>query len=46
MKPVERVALVGSGILGTQIAMMAAYAGYSVKLYDANWPAPVLCTTC
>jgi 3-hydroxyacyl-CoA dehydrogenase len=36
MNPFERVALVGSGILGTQIAMMAAYAGYSVKLYDAN----------
>jgi 3-hydroxybutyryl-CoA dehydrogenase len=36
MKPFERVALVGSGILGTQIAMLAAHAGYRVKLYDAN----------
>ncbi|MBI4963014.1 MAG: hypothetical protein HY913_07055 [Desulfomonile tiedjei] len=34
MKPFERVALVGSGILGTQIAMLAAHAGYSVKVYD------------
>jgi 3-hydroxybutyryl-CoA dehydrogenase len=30
----HRVAIVGSGILGTQIAMMAAHAGYSVKIYD------------
>ncbi|MGB6063309.1 MAG: 3-hydroxyacyl-CoA dehydrogenase NAD-binding domain-containing protein [Desulfomonilaceae bacterium] len=34
MKPFERIALVGSGILGTQIAMLAANAGYNVKIYD------------
>ncbi len=36
MKPLEKVALVGSGTLGTQIAMLAAHAGYSVKIYDPN----------
>ncbi len=33
-KPFERVAVVGSGILGTQIAMLAEYAGYKVCVYD------------
>lgn len=33
-KALERVAIVGSGILGTQIAMLAAHAGYSVTIYD------------
>ena len=33
-KPLERVAVVGSGILRTQIAMMAAHAGYAVTVYD------------
>ena len=33
-KPFEHVAVVGSGILGTQIAMLAAYAGYKVCVYD------------
>jgi 3-hydroxybutyryl-CoA dehydrogenase len=32
--PLQKVAVVGSGILGTQIAMLAAYAGYSVKVFD------------
>jgi 3-hydroxybutyryl-CoA dehydrogenase len=30
----QRVAVIGSGILGTQIAMMAAHSGYSVKIFD------------
>ncbi len=30
----ERVAIIGSGILGTQIALVAAYAGYNVKIFD------------
>ncbi len=33
-KELERVAIIGSGILGTQIAMLAAHAGYSVTIYD------------
>ena len=33
-RPFERVAVVGSGILGTQIAMLAEYAGYKVCVYD------------
>jgi len=32
--PLERVAVVGSGILGTQIAMLAAHTGYAVKVFD------------
>jgi 3-hydroxybutyryl-CoA dehydrogenase len=34
MRPLDRVALIGTGILGTQIAMLAAHAGYTVKMYD------------
>ncbi len=33
-KKLEKVAVNGSGILGTQIAMMAVYGGYSVKIFD------------
>jgi 3-hydroxybutyryl-CoA dehydrogenase len=33
-KKPEKVAVIGSGILGTQIAMMAAHGGYSVKIFD------------
>jgi len=33
-KPFKCVTLVGSGFLGSQIAMVAAYAGYKVKIYD------------
>jgi len=36
MKPFESVAVIGSGILGTQIAILAAHAGYNVKIYDPN----------
>jgi 3-hydroxybutyryl-CoA dehydrogenase len=32
--PLERVAVLGTGILGTQIAMLAAYTGYAVKVFD------------
>ncbi len=35
-EPVESVAVVGSGILRTQIAMMTAHAGYAVTVYDAR----------
>jgi 3-hydroxyacyl-CoA dehydrogenase len=35
-KPFERVAIVGSGILGTQIAMLASYAGYKVCVFDTR----------
>jgi 3-hydroxybutyryl-CoA dehydrogenase len=34
--PFEKVAIVGSGILGTQIAMLAAHAGYQVNAYDSR----------
>src|SRR5208337_3814622 len=33
-KPFEHVAVVGTGVLGTQIAMLAAYAGYKVSAFD------------
>lgn len=33
-KPFERIAVAGTGILGTQIAMLAVNAGYKVKAYD------------
>jgi 3-hydroxybutyryl-CoA dehydrogenase len=32
--PLRKVALVGAGFLGTQIAMLAANAGYEVTVYD------------
>jgi 3-hydroxybutyryl-CoA dehydrogenase len=32
--PLERVAVIGTGILGAQIALLAAEAGYEVKTYD------------
>ena len=35
-KPFESVAVIGTGILGTQIAMLAAYAGYKVCVYDTR----------
>jgi len=35
-KPFERVAVVGTGLLGTQIAMVTAHAGYEVSVYDAK----------
>jgi 3-hydroxybutyryl-CoA dehydrogenase len=33
-KPFERVAVVGTGTLGAQIALLAANAGYSVNVFD------------
>ena len=33
-KPFERVAVVGTGTLGAQIAMLASNAGYPVKIFD------------
>ena len=35
-KPFERVAVVGTGLLGSQIAMLSAYAGYQVSVYDTR----------
>jgi 3-hydroxybutyryl-CoA dehydrogenase len=33
-RPFEKIAVVGTGLLGTQIAMISAYAGYKVSVYD------------
>jgi 3-hydroxyacyl-CoA dehydrogenase len=33
-KPFQRIAVVGTGTLGAQIALLAANAGYSVTVYD------------
>lgn len=33
-KNIERVGIIGTGILGTQIALLASYAGNDVKVYD------------
>jgi len=33
-KPFEKIAVVGAGILGMQIAILAAHAGYQVRVYD------------
>lgn len=35
-KPLERVGVIGLGVLGTQIAMLSAYAGYKVAAYDTR----------
>lgn len=35
-KPFEKVAVVGTGLLGTQIAMLSANAGYKVSVYDTR----------
>ena len=35
-KPFERVSIVGTGVLGTQIAMLSANAGYNVIVYDTR----------
>lgn len=32
----DNVAIIGTGILGAQIAMLAAYAGYTVKIFDPH----------
>ncbi|MFX1533963.1 MAG: 3-hydroxyacyl-CoA dehydrogenase family protein [Promethearchaeota archaeon] len=34
--PLERVTIIGTGILGTQIAMIAAFTGYKVKVFDSR----------
>jgi 3-hydroxybutyryl-CoA dehydrogenase len=33
-RPLDRVAVIGAGVLGAQIAMLAANAGYTTKIYD------------
>jgi 3-hydroxybutyryl-CoA dehydrogenase len=35
-KPFERIAVIGTGLLGTQIAMVSTYAGYKVSVYDTK----------
>jgi 3-hydroxybutyryl-CoA dehydrogenase len=35
-KPFEKVAIVGAGFLGTQIALLSAYSGYKVSVYDTK----------
>lgn len=34
--PLNKVSVVGGGILGTQIAMVAVYKGYDVRLFDSR----------
>jgi 3-hydroxyacyl-CoA dehydrogenase len=34
---IKKVAVVGTGTLGTQIAMQAANANYQVKVFDVNF---------
>ena len=31
---IKKVAVIGTGLLGTQISMLSAYAGYKVSVYD------------
>lgn len=33
---IEKIAVIGTGVLGTQISMIAAYNGYKVQTYDSN----------
>ena len=33
-RPLDRVAVIGAGVLVAQIAMLAANAGYTTKIYD------------
>lgn len=35
-KPFEKIAVVGSGFLGTQIALLSAYSGYKVSVFDSK----------
>lgn len=35
-RPLDRVSVIGAGILGAQIAMLAAFKGYKVKVYDTR----------
>lgn len=35
-KPFENVTVVGSGFLGTQIALLSAHSGYKVSIYDTK----------
>jgi 3-hydroxyacyl-CoA dehydrogenase len=35
-RPFERVTVIGTGLLGTQIAMVVAHAGYTVNVYDTR----------
>ena len=31
---IKKVAVIGTGVLGTQISMLSAYTGYKVSVYD------------
>jgi len=35
-KEIRKVAVIGSGILGTQIAVQSAHFGYDVSVYDSD----------
>jgi 3-hydroxyacyl-CoA dehydrogenase len=35
-KPFEKVAIVGAGFLGAQIALLSAYSGYKVSVFDSK----------
>jgi 3-hydroxybutyryl-CoA dehydrogenase len=35
-RKIKTVAVIGTGLLGTQIAMLSAYAGYKVSVYDTS----------
>lgn len=35
-KRIKKVAVIGTGLLGTQISMLSAYAGYQVSIYDVK----------
>jgi 3-hydroxyacyl-CoA dehydrogenase len=35
-KPFENVTIVGSGFLGTQIALLTAFSGYNVSIFDSK----------
>lgn len=35
-KPFKKIAVVGTGLLGTQIAMLSAYCGYKVCIFDVK----------
>ncbi len=36
IKPLENVAIIGAGTMGTLIALLAAYNNYNVRIYDIN----------
>ncbi len=35
-KPFQRISIIGAGVLGTQIALLAAHSGYTVTVFDVR----------